>query len=79
MVNCGKVDVYDADAIDAAGLRDAFWAAINSPYEHSILGKRVYTAYSDNRSPGISYWSDDYEGPKDVFDAYVLASWEVWI
>jgi hypothetical protein len=27
----GHLDLYDADAIDAAGLRDAFWAAINSP------------------------------------------------
>ncbi len=74
----GDLDIFDADAIDAAGLRAKFFAAINSCYERVFLGKRVYTAYRDDRSNGIDYWDDAYRGPKDIFKSYLLATWEVW-
>jgi hypothetical protein len=75
----GWLHIFDADAIDAAGLTDKFFKYYASPYVQSIFGKRVYTAYGDTEH------HDTYsEGVRnndvilEKIQEHLIDTWKVW-
>ena len=62
------ITLYDAEAIDKAGYRDAFFATYYA-YERAIFGHRVYTLYDDT----------DFTDPdfNDEYSGFIVDTWVV--
>lgn len=45
----GTILIYDADKIDAAGLRDSFFDTFANTNEEVLFERRIYTAYYDTQ------------------------------
>jgi hypothetical protein len=63
----GFITFYNANDIDAAGLREKFFSQAHV-YERWIFQHRVYTGYED---------SDDDNEP-DPFETFAIGTWEVY-
>jgi hypothetical protein len=73
----GYIILYDANAIDAAGLRDKFFDTFNHPYERTFREMRIYTAYGDNTHNDLLCYDATNREAKQ-FDPFEIDTWEVW-
>jgi hypothetical protein len=86
----GHVLIFDADSIDANGLRDQFFSVFLNAHESSIILPdklhtpkkfRVYTAYWDTRGGNFNLLADgvdDCEENGYLFSDYELSNMMVW-
>lgn len=65
------IDIYDADAIIAAGVRDEFFQKYTyHAFARVLNGKRVYTVYDD--TDVYDEYDKDY-----LFNHYLIARWQL--
>ena len=70
----GTLYIFDADAIDAAGLREKFFEHFTHAYSQTIFERRVYTAYEDTEGRDLT---DRYTENSGLWK-YEIDSWTVW-
>lgn len=72
----GTLYIYNADAIDCAHLKEAFFAYHMNAEENKIFDKRVYTAFCDDDQFKLQWKVNGVLERK--FDIHMIAEWNVW-
>lgn len=62
------LSVYEADGIDAMGLKEKFFSDCENPVERYIFGIRVYTECSPD---------DDFDDIDNEFDEFLITTWKI--